>query len=327
MILLRSIRQQPALHAAYSLKNGTLIEHNGHRRRLLHNLPNLTHQLTYGNKGVPGLLSPVGFDVAWTRYQGHLIEKLNQLVQGTPDEYGLTKDLAIKSARQADKAAIFNYASMSHNNHFFFEGLSPHKTVPPTDLLTQITESFSSLSTLRTQFLATANAMFGPGFVWLIRKNTFERGSTSPGSLAILTTYIAGSPYPGAHARLQDRDMATTTTGVHPADTPHSYARNRMADKVYGIEGQAYGHAGSHGPHSASAKGQSLAPQGQDLDVLLAVNTWEHVWLQDYGVSGKKDFLERWWERIDWRKVDENHGRVREEKASVSGPRFLKTYR
>ena len=42
---------------------------------------------------------------------------------GTVDHNATSKTLAIKYARQADKAALFNYASMAHNNHFFFSGL------------------------------------------------------------------------------------------------------------------------------------------------------------------------------------------------------------
>ena len=33
------------------------------------------------------------------------------------------KDLLIQYAREPESASIFNYASMAHNIHFFFEGL------------------------------------------------------------------------------------------------------------------------------------------------------------------------------------------------------------
>jgi hypothetical protein len=32
-------------------------------------------------------------------------------------------EIAVMTARQADLAATFNYASQAHNNHFFFEAL------------------------------------------------------------------------------------------------------------------------------------------------------------------------------------------------------------
>ena len=43
---------------------------------------------------------------------------------GTPDEGDTAKSLLIKHARQPEKAALFNYASMAHNNHFFFSGIA-----------------------------------------------------------------------------------------------------------------------------------------------------------------------------------------------------------
>jgi hypothetical protein len=42
-------------------------------------IPTLKHDFT---NGVPGLLSPPAFDIAWTQYQTLMIEKLNQLLAG-----------------------------------------------------------------------------------------------------------------------------------------------------------------------------------------------------------------------------------------------------
>lgn len=48
-------------------------------RRGLRTLPMLRHNFS---DGVPGLLSPAGFDMAWTQYQSLMIEKLNTLTAG-----------------------------------------------------------------------------------------------------------------------------------------------------------------------------------------------------------------------------------------------------
>ncbi len=66
------------------------------------------------------------------------------------------------------------------------------------------------------------------------------------------------------------------------------------------------GSAGVMGQYSRHDK--RAAPGGADLDVLLGVSTWEHVWLRDWGVGGKRQFLEAWWDRIDWGVVDELAG-------------------
>ena len=95
--------------------------------------------------------------------------------------------------------------------------------------------------------------------------------------LSILTTYLAGSPLPGAHYRRQEVDHNTM-----------------MA-------------AGSFGSSSLlPGKDSRMAYGGADIEVLLGVNTWQHVWLMDWGVGGKKQFLEGWWEAIDWHVVEEN---------------------
>jgi hypothetical protein len=51
----------------------------------------------------------------------------------TKDADALPKHLLLKYARQADRAALFNYASMAHNNHFFFNALvwPTARPVPP----------------------------------------------------------------------------------------------------------------------------------------------------------------------------------------------------
>jgi Fe-Mn family superoxide dismutase len=63
---------------------------------------------------------------------------------------------------------------------------------------------------------------------------------------------------------------------------------------------------GAHGPLSAFGK---AAPGGVDLTPILCVNTWEHMYLADWGILQKKQYLEAWWERIDWNIVS-NHAQL-----------------
>lgn len=59
---------------------------------------------------------------------------------------------------------------------------------------------------------------------------------------------------------------------------------------------------------SASGEGtHELAPGGVPLTPLLCVNTWEHVWMMDHGINGKDEYLERWWDRVDWNAVEDAH--------------------
>lgn len=248
------------------------------------------HGQTFREKGVPGLLSREGFDMAWSQYQGLLIEKLNQLtLGGNTDEFLAARDIAAKYSRMSSHADLFNYASMAYNNHFFFERLSPEQTEPSRTFLADIKNSFGSIETLRAEMIETADAMFGPGFVWLMKDNT-------AGQLRILCTYNAGSPLSEAHFRAQTRDMATTDPQGPRAQTLADYQRlNTINNSV-----------GAIGPHAGSSAANRDAPGHYTLSAgpILCVNTWQHVWMRDYRIDGKRAFIKAWWERIDWNMVE-----------------------
>lgn len=238
-------------------------------------MPSLTHAEAFTKDGISGMLSAEGFDMAWHQYQGHIIDRLNTLTAGTPAENSTTKDLLLAHARQPHAASLFNHASMAWSNHQFFSTLSPAPPKMSPNLTSHIKDSFSSVDSLRETFIATANAMFGPGFVWLVRHKNRDGRYLMENQLSILTTYIAGSPLPGAHYRKQEQD-SNTMMG-----------------------------AGAFGPASLFlGKESKIAYGGADIDILLCVNTWQHVWLMDWGVGGKKEFLAGWWEAIDWDVVE-----------------------
>ncbi|KAI9732062.1 MAG: hypothetical protein M1818_007657 [Claussenomyces sp. TS43310] len=247
------------------------------QRRSIHHLPPLDHF----RDGIPGLFTPEGFRIAWTEYQGLMLEKLNALTAGSADDYSSsTKTLLLKYARQPSMASVFNHASMAHNNHFFFQGLATEETTMPGPLRKALESDFGSLETLRREFVATGTSMFGPGFVWLVKARD--------GRYSLLNTYLAGSPYPGAHWRRQARDMNTEIDARSPAD----YARQEALNKLPVVNS-----VGAHGPLSESGK---LAPGGVSINPVLCVSTWQHVYMPDWGLLQKKQFLEAWWDRINW---------------------------
>jgi len=203
------------------------------------------------------------------------------------------KNIVLATAREPQYASIFNYASMAHNNHFFFNGISPAGEVAmPEDLKSDLIRSFGSIETLKAEMVKTASAMFGPGFVWLVKTDL----PGAPNAYKVLTTYLAGSPYPGAHWRRQEVD---TNTDVGTS-TPEGLAAGRRF-----LENSAYG-AGN--ASHASRSRHNFAPGGTDLLPVLCLNTWEHVWLWDYqfgsgAKGGKYEFAMNWWNKVDWKKV------------------------
>lgn len=216
-------------------------------------------------------------------------------ILGTADATTLPRALTEKYARSTDKASLFNHASMLTNNHFFFRCLTPHQSTPSKTFLADIEDSFSSLDTLRTEFIETADAMFGPGFVWMVKDSEL-------GKMKLLCTYLAGSPFPGAHFRSQQMDMATQPAAVAKSSP---FAR------------QPTNPTGSFGAYSRAWQGHQRGPGSYNSNPVLGVNTWEHAYLRDYGIGGKRAYLERWWDRIDWAVVEENAKRFGPEARSV----------
>ncbi|KAF2109010.1 Manganese/iron superoxide dismutase [Lophiotrema nucula] len=246
-------------------------------------VPSLANNDDLKENGVPGLFSAAGFNTAYTGYMKWVIGQLNEVTAGQPEQNLSTGDLTIKWARDPIMAHGFNCASMAFNNHFFFSGINtdPNIESAPSDALrARINADFSSLQGLEDEFLATSEAMFGPGFIWLVQ--TQDRHA-----LRILPTYLAGSPLSGAHYRKQSHDLNT-----HNA---RSY--------------EGLNTAGAFGANSEVARKEATKDKkplgGVDITPLLCVNTWEHVWLHDYGIGNKRKYLEQWWRRINWNKVEQ----------------------
>lgn len=255
--------------------------------------------------------------MAWTQYMQLVIERLNALTAGTEFEEQDPLSIIKATAREPSLAPIFNYASMAHNNHFFFKNLankkSPSHQQPGEDAdeneatsrATKMSETlkkllarqFSSIETLRREFYATAMGMFGPGFVWLVKN-----GRSS--DMRILVTYLAGTPYTAGHWRRQGVDM--NTHGLSSPDTVQAWLDRTKAGAGADTGGRFL-------------QQSQTAPGGTDVIPLLCLNTWEHVWLRDYGigaggVGGKRQYIMNWWNTIDWAMIED------EARIGIAGP-------
>jgi Fe-Mn family superoxide dismutase len=138
-----------------------------------------------------------------------------------------------------------------------------------------IERDYFSLSNLKSEFLAQAKAMFGPGFVWLVMREN-KRGKQNyfgddQRRLGILCTYGAGSPLSGAHFRAQKDKDRIQFPGGKATLTAERIAQNATLDAV----------------------------------PILCVSTWQHSYIRDFGVGGKERFLEAWWDSINWGVAEE----------------------
>lgn len=224
---------------------------------------------------------------------------MNEMVQGTAEESTSAFELHAKCAHRADKAVLYNHAAMAEFTRVFWETLTDsddaneHK--PGLNTMRSIEKDFDSVDNLREEFLETADALFGNGFVWLMK-------APRTGELTILATYNAGSPYSEAAPRRDNRDMAT-----YDGSQIAAQLSGRSGLGTPSIEERALSRstAGSFGPLSSARANLYLG--ALDAQPILCVNVWQHQWLPDWGILGKRAYLRAWWDSIDWQKVERRH--------------------
>jgi superoxide dismutase, Fe-Mn family len=137
----------------------------------------------------------------------------------------------------------------------------------PSRLRSELEESFASIENFKVTFLANAQAMFGGGFVWLVRVKATP-GSDNQARFRILRTYNAGSPLAGAHWRTQAQEVSL-------GEQSKQVAERIAKDAVVLVE------------------------------PVLCVSVWEHSYIVDWKVRGKRQFLDAWWARVNWNVVEE----------------------
>jgi superoxide dismutase, Fe-Mn family len=116
------------------------------------------------------------------------VNKLNELVAGTPFADMPLEQVIRESAQQKDKQKIFNNAAQAWNHTFFWNCLRPAKgdgAQPQGELARRIEAELGGIEQFRKDFARTAVDTFGSGWAWLV-----ERG----GKLEITSTSNAGSP-------------------------------------------------------------------------------------------------------------------------------------
>ncbi|KAL5614575.1 uncharacterized protein BROUX77_000412 [Berkeleyomyces rouxiae] len=267
---------RPVASARFAAFAAARAMYSTHDESPMHRMPELPYRV---EDGIHEFLSPAALDIAWTRYMNMTLEHLSNVIYDTEYADKEVKNIVTLTARDPETAHIFNYASAAHNNHIFFKALSNNPDEMPQKLQADLKSSFGSIDNLRREMIGTALAMFGPGYVWLVK--------TAMNEYRVMNTYLAGSPYPAAHWRAQTIDMNTLG------------ANNSAASFIESTQTRA--------PSPKS----NVAPGGISVTPLLCLNTWEHVWLTDYGIEGKKQYCMNWWHRINWTHVEKLASTVR----------------
>ncbi|CAB4401804.1 unnamed protein product [Rhizophagus irregularis] len=233
-------------------------------------------------EGLEPLFSPVTLHELY-EYQGSLIEDLNNLTDQTEFMDNTIFELIDKTAQVPENALIFNHASQIWNNDFFFQSLTKKnssKEVDIMDLNERIKKDFGAIDNFKEHFKNMALGIFGSGWTWLVE--------TEFHILRVVNTYNAGTTLDVT--RTQEKD---------PNNHPMAYnspfltsSKNNVLD------------VGANKPSPPPFIKLALQPSHKSrFNPLLCLNMWEHAYIKDFGIRGKEDYIDGFWDCINWEVV------------------------
>ncbi len=167
------------------------------------------------------------------------------------------------------------------------------------ELLDMINTSFGSLKEFRTLFLDSANSIHGNGYTWLVRrfiKPQMGRGSKTINrfsSLAVLNTYNNGTPHQFRAKQISSARKYHEKRGM--------VENENSADQIFNLNQIDI-------PTVAEAQ-DSYESFEFVHEPLLSVGVNPSFYVRDYGVFGKKKYLENVWNCINWSVVEERLGK------------------
>jgi len=138
--------------------------------------------LPYEKNALEPHISAETLEYHYGKHHKTYVEKLNGLVEGTPQESASLEEI-IKDS----DGGLFNNAAQVWNHTFYWNCMSPNGGGEPTgDLADAIKASFGSFEKFKEEFTEAAKGNFGSGWTWLVQK--------SDGSVALHNTDDAGCP-------------------------------------------------------------------------------------------------------------------------------------
>ena len=114
------------------------------------------------------------------------VDKLNELIAGTPYESMTLEEIVRKSAGNDKDKAIFNNAGQAWNHNFYWQCMAPKGGTPSGKIMDAVKSSFGGVKEFNEAFAKAAVAQFGSGWTWLVKGKD--------GKLKITTTSNADTP-------------------------------------------------------------------------------------------------------------------------------------
>lgn len=170
--------------------------------------------------------------------------------------------------------------------------------------------------------------MFGTGYVWLVMD--------SVDNLAVVGTYGAGTVLVQGTVLPQKARELDALAGVESPSTAQSASRGegassrqnrsyhssaiiravsdfpgRASNSTFDSTNYARGEIGTS-PTASAAEGRSNQERFKSIHPLLCLSLHPHVYIPDYGVWGKEEYIRNFWGNVDWNLVYQRYQKVQD---------------
>ena len=154
------------------------------------------------------------------KHHAKYVKTLNELIAGTKLENQSLEEIV----RGAEPGPVFDNAAQHWNHSFYWKCLSPDGGKDPSGTLRrEIEKAFGSVDDFRETFSAEASAVFGSGWVWLVK--------TAGGKLSILKTPNAENPL----IRKGAKALLTCDLWEHAYYIDHRNAKEKYLDAFWSV--------------------------------------------------------------------------------------------
>lgn len=232
--------------------------------RSLHSVPILKNQDKFSANGIEGLYTAKGFQSAWLDYQKYLTLNLSLQTNGTENELRTPYQILLKTAKQTTEQNVYHFASQAHNNHFVFE---------------QLTNKSDALKTKPSRFLLERLA-----------DQNFKDIESFRNEFLLL----ADSGFGQGWVFLVERaDKSLSIIRCNNDGTPYYYGKNQSLDFNGGADEGSFEYLNSIKDLAANHHKDFTLP-------ILGISYWNYAYIEDYGITGKADYLSNFWDCINW---------------------------
>ncbi len=145
-------------------------------------------KLPYEENALEPVISAKTMSFHYGKHHAAYVNKLNELIAGTPYESMTLEDIVMRSAKDKDASAkaIFNNAAQAWNHTFYWHSMAGKPSDPTGRVKDAIESNFGGVKEFKEAFSKAAVGQFGSGWAWLVKGKD--------GKLKITTTSNADTP-------------------------------------------------------------------------------------------------------------------------------------